>query len=764
LRQPVRFSEGIQTIWAEAGRILLEIGPGSTLTTLAKQHVERGMSRTALPSIRHPQESQGDLPFALTTLGRLWLAGANIDARTFFANERRQRVELPTYPFEREKYWIEVRAQAAPTPQGVSKKPDVSEWFYIPIWKSSLPPAGLPRDGSADAWLLFADKHGFGEKLATGLRKQGDRAIVVRSGRAFSGNPQDGFSIDPTSRADYERLLEEIQDAGHTVGRIVHGWSVGAGGASELSLESAGQAGEMYYSLLSLAQAIGARHWNQPLQIKLITSQVHEVLRGDEVHPEGAMLLALAKVIPQEYHNIGCSNIDIDGADSLTWRDPVAVDQLLFELRTNVPGAVVAYRRGQRWVQAFEPTRLSVPSEKPVRLRDKGAYLITGGLGGVTFILAAYLAQTVKAKLILTGRSTLPERNKWAAILAGHEESDPTSLKIRRVQALEKLGAEVLLVPADTGSLPQMQNAISEAERRFGPIRGVIHGAGVVAGGTFRPVQQISQTECEEQFHPKVKGLIVLERALEDRDLDFCLLTSSLSSVLGGFAYAAYAAANAFMDAYTHYHNQRHPVRWITVNWDEWRLTEEPAEPTTAWGLAQLAMLPSEGTSAFARILELSGASQVVVSTGDLQARIDQWVKLESLHRSKEAREEKAQTPLHPRPNLQSAYVAPGTPTEQKVAKVWQEFLGIEKVGIHDNFFELGGQSLLAIQVVTEIRTELNVEISVATLFEGPTVESLSRIIGSDGEQSSFDQSSERGRKRKEERQRQHVERSEGRP
>ena len=109
--------------------------------------------------------------------------------------------------------------------------------------------------------------------------------------------------------------------------------------------------------------------------------------------------------------------------------------------------------------------------------------------------------------------------------------------------------------------------------------------------------------------------------------------------------------------------------------------------------------------------------------------------------------------------------MAPGSPTEQKVARIWAELLGIDKVGIQDNFFDLGGHSLLAIQVVTRIKAELNAEVAIATLFEGPTVESLSRLIGREGnEPEGFEHSSDRGRKRYEERRRRQAERMEGTP
>jgi acyl carrier protein len=228
------------------------------------------------------------------------------------------------------------------------------------------------------------------------------------------------------------------------------------------------------------------------------------------------------------------------------------------------------------------------------------------------------------------------------------------------------------------------------------------------------------------------------------------MLTSSLSSVLGGLAYGAYAAANVFMDAYTAWRNRGAAVPWLSVNWDEWRLGEAPAEEARQ-GLGRYAMSPVEGGLAFLRLLGLAGVPQVVVSTGDLHARIRQWVKLEGLHEAEQRPKERAR---HARPHLHNSYLAPGTPVQEKVARIWADLLGIEKVGIQDNFFDLGGHSLLAIQVVTRVKSELGAEISVATLFEGPTVESLCRLIGAPEEEAGagFEQSSDRGRRRKEER------------
>ncbi len=121
LRQTVRFSENVQELLHDPSRILLEVGPGRTLSTLVNLHPEREPEQVVLTSLRHPQEQQPDLPFLLTTLGKLWLAGGTVDWASLYAHEHRCRVPLPTYPFERRRYWIGTPRHAE-APAGITRQ------------------------------------------------------------------------------------------------------------------------------------------------------------------------------------------------------------------------------------------------------------------------------------------------------------------------------------------------------------------------------------------------------------------------------------------------------------------------------------------------------------------------------------------------------------------------------------------------------------------------------------------------------------------
>ncbi|MDM8550514.1 amino acid adenylation domain-containing protein, partial [Desulfobacterales bacterium HSG2] len=123
LRQTVRFSDGLRMLLDDPNQNLLEVGPGRTLTTFAIRHPDKTPEHTVLNSLRHPNDSQSDAAFILTTLGKLWLSGASVDWTGFHAHEQRHRVPLPTYPFERQRYWIDTKPRkfdpALSLPKGI---------------------------------------------------------------------------------------------------------------------------------------------------------------------------------------------------------------------------------------------------------------------------------------------------------------------------------------------------------------------------------------------------------------------------------------------------------------------------------------------------------------------------------------------------------------------------------------------------------------------------------------------------------------------
>jgi phthiocerol/phenolphthiocerol synthesis type-I polyketide synthase E len=293
------------------------------------------------------------------------------------------------------------------------------------------------------------------------------------------------------------------------------------------------------------------------------------------------------------------------------------------------------------------------------------------------------------------------------------------------LQALEELGSEVLVRRADVSEREELRRALVAGEERFGALDGVVHAAGHVGVETFREISQATAADSEAQFSAKVHGLLNLAELLDGRPLDFCLLTSSLSSVLGGLGFAAYSAANLFMDAFARRQNRAGGAAWTSVNWDSWRLPDmRPAIAGLGASVSEFVMEPAEAAEACDRILAEGNLTQVVVSSGDLHARLRQWVG-----RDPQAESPAAAVTTHGRPNLSTPYEAPRGELERELAEIWQELFGVEQVGIHDNFFELGGHSLLATQLSARLYSKLQVEMSLATLLQSPTVAELAVAV-----------------------------------
>jgi acyl carrier protein len=270
-----------------------------------------------------------------------------------------------------------------------------------------------------------------------------------------------------------------------------------------------------------------------------------------------------------------------------------------------------------------------------------------------------------------------------------------------------------------------MQEAITSIETHYGVLHGVIHGVGDMGIDTFQTIQDTEETEGIRGFADKMRALYVLETVLADRQLDFCLLVSSLASVLGGLGQAAYTAANLFMDAFAA--NQK--GRWLSINWDAWHFEAEQQHITALTPqLAKFAISTAEGIEVFQHILSTCTGHQVIVSTGDLPARMKRWVP--ESQQNQDRMEKKLKK--HSRPHLSTPYVSPDTELERMIADIWQETLGIEKVGIDDNFFDLGGDSLIAVNAITQLEQMLQKKVPTANLYQTPHIRGLAGLLSQD--------------------------------
>jgi phthiocerol/phenolphthiocerol synthesis type-I polyketide synthase E len=747
LCQTVRFGDAAGELLREPARVFVEVGPGASLSSLLLQHPAGGRGRVAVPTLRPAWDPQADEAFLLAGLGRLWLAGVEVDA-SFAGEPRRRRMVLPGYPFERQRYWIEPdrssAAAAAPAARR-GKNPDLAAWFYAPVWRESvLPPAraGEQAGPGAGEWLLFADRRGLGHALGEILARRA-AVTTVEIGESFARIGDRAYALAPRRAEDYLALLDDLALRGRLPGRVVHLFSVTeeapAGPPSPAVAEARQELGLL--SLLGLTQALAARAVAGGLAITAVANGLHDVTGMERVSPEKATLLGPGLVIPRELPGVSCRCLDVvlpDGAG------PQAVARLAAELAAELaaPAAepVVACRGRKRWVQEFQPIRLEGGTEGAACIRPGGAYLITGGTGGIGLALAELLARQAGARLALLGRTGLPPRDEWDRRLAAGAK-DATTRRIGKVRVIEEAAGEVMVLAAEVSDAGAMREALRQVRERFGPLNGVIHAAGVATGGlmALRTEEQVRET-----LAAKVTGTLVLAELLRGEPLDFILLCSSLSSILGGVGQADYCAANAFLDAFAVARAAAGGPPVLAVNWDTWKdvgmavADEAPAaiRPLREHHLRH-AISEAEGVEACRRILS-QPLPRLAVSTQHLPSLIA-WARRPDAAEQEPAAAAPAAAAAG-RTGLRQAYAPPRNQIEETLQAIWQEVLGVERPGVHDPFLDLGGHSLLAMRVTAKVQQQYGVHLPLRAVLDSPTiarlavaiVEEMARQVGGD--------------------------------
>jgi NAD(P)-dependent dehydrogenase (short-subunit alcohol dehydrogenase family)/acyl carrier protein len=458
-----------------------------------------------------------------------------------------------------------------------------------------------------------------------------------------------------------------------------------------------------------------------------------------------ATVLGPCGVIPKEFPNVKCFNVDLPDNQAIDNLPDEMVAAILSEFAGPHQSQVIAYRGRYRWERRYEQVKLpkvvllGTPNERTEirRLRRGGVYLITGGTGGLGLAFAKYLAKTCRARIVLTKRTAFPEKSKWKDLLNSKEAPEAIITTIRELLEIERLGAEVEVFVAEASDQEQMRGVVNETLKRFHAINGVIHAA-----GSIRPrlIKTMTKEMADSVLSPKVHGTMVLFDLLRGANLDFMVLLSSMSSVIGPYAHADYSAANCFLDAFANYSNSLAKFHTLTINWPVWKEVGVGARSTYFAELEALlgvedlqdemlkrAILTNDGLEAFKRALN-SDLKQVMVSPESLDHLLEQsrapFDPATYLSRIQDGRR------TLPRHGIQKdGSDQLSNEVETALGEIWSSVFGLERIGIHELFSHLGGNSLLAMQIVSKIRSLYQISFTLREFFEAPTIAQLSSVI-----------------------------------
>jgi acyl transferase domain-containing protein len=754
--QPVRFAAGLATALRRTNVALVEIGPGRSLGAMARSHPDCDRSRWPLIVATTPgagEHGVSDARALATALGELWLTGVDIDWTAYHcANHqwRPGRVPLPTYPFQRQQYWFNkdtsagqpmVESTGRPSREDLyneyEKLPLLPEnqWLNLTVWREHVTRPPMADLGAE--WVVFTDT-GDADAISGPLREAiaapQRHVTIVRPGTGLVEEP-DGYRIRPGNIEDTLDLFAALKERGRTPDRVVHLWTLTPAPPTDTVRSG-------LHTLVAIARAaheVGFGDW----KLDVVTAGTFQVTGDEPIVPARATAHGPCTILPVEYPGAAIRLIDLrDGA-------PPEVANVIAELRSDPANQFVALRGGRRWSPDFEVLELAAPElaapelaaadepmpEPQTPFRQGGVYLVTGGLGGIGLALAERIADTYQARLVLFGRTGVPARERWEAILADPSASEEVRRRIEGLRALEDKGVEFETIAGDVADVSAVRLAVARAKQRFGALHGVLHAAGVPGMGMM---QFKTIADVERVLAPKVAGTLALEEVLRAEPLDLLVLFSSVAAWTGALGQADYSAANSFLDAFAR-SGALPQAKVVSIGWGEWTWNGwaeglEGYEPV----LRELYIHHREqfgigfdaGWRWLRRILALD-VPNVVVNTQDFATTV-------AGSRSYTIRDLQAGARLgrgddrYPRPELSTPYLAPHTEAESAIAEIWADWLGVDRVGVHDNFFDLGGNSLIGVGVMEAVRTALGLDhLPAHTLYQAPTVSTLAAATAS---------------------------------
>ncbi len=496
LRGTVRFEDCLTRVLADERAVLVELGPGDTLRSFASGHAALGAGRVLCGTLPHPKNPVRDDVTFLEGVGRAWAAGVPVEV----AAPVGPPLSLPGYPFEAGRHWIEPGA-ATPSHEEPAAERPVEDRVAAPTWQRVVL-------GGAAAPATFD--------------VEGDSPLARRLRGAL---PTDTDAAAPSTVVMIASRGEGPQDAASAVEALVTRVRQLAGRAAETS----------------------------PIRIELITAGAHDVVGDEVIDPVATALACAAAVVGQEFDHLTCRALDLADDDPASGTLAALAGVLA---HPQVPGPL-AIRGTHAWRQDFE----TVPAG-PARplVRPDGAYLVTGGFGGVGLSAARELVDAGAPVVGLLGRRVPPAGSAWSEL-----RGDPHWGRTAEELVLLSERATIVPLAADVTDAEAVRRAV-EVLSAHAPLRGVIHAAGVPSAGVM-----LTRTDeaAASVLAPKTLGTHAVADAV-GTDLDFFWVTSSVTALVGGPGQADYAAANGYQLGWAAA-ARRAGLPATAIAWDTWR-------------------------------------------------------------------------------------------------------------------------------------------------------------------------------------------------
>ncbi|HRP57720.1 hypothetical protein, partial [Agriterribacter sp.] len=427
-----------------------------------------------------PLNEKNELENIEFTLGHCWLSGIDINWKQFYEQESRNKVALPTYPFEKERYWMDATWKPG-NGKGTHEVTERRPRFYTTHWQMSRHPSESYFDNIAPAgfsYIVFGHPCEFYDALVNNLRSSGKKVIEVVKSDEFTANDELVFGIDPSNPDHYKKLFKCLQSSSLTFETILHLFNFKErsftfeGNIKERSLND--ELHYAFFSLLYIVRALQEYDLQDGIRLEVVASGLHRFHHFEHHDPLKSLLSAACRMTDGMLPDLKWQIVDVD----FNLFRPAAIQdvaaRLLDELDYEITDHELMLRNTIRLIPVTKIA--NIPSVNgSVAFKPQNIYLVTGTMNEAIWLFSEYLMKATQAKLVFATGPDFPVVEGWDQWLAGHEINDPFAIMINRFRNWQQSNLEFITVGIDITNYKQVIDLKDAAQAYFGKPDGIFH-------------------------------------------------------------------------------------------------------------------------------------------------------------------------------------------------------------------------------------------------------------------------------------------------
>lgn len=738
-----KYFQGVEKVWRTENKVLAKIVPIEKLKNITQEFVIHPAYLDAcfqslfalLPGIQNPGENKASYLVAsikdiqlfnpVSYNSPVWV-GAKLKSIAVEDNFETGRASLSIFD-ENENIILEAGEVCFKKIEPeIQQEKSSKDWLYKVNWEKRL----LDYDKAQKQILkkdlpvlIFSDNAGVSDLLKEELRAADQSICEIKKLPENQSNievndKQSSYEISFEKKSHYNDLMQHLLKRYGGISKIIYCWGI------EKNQELSQISGDKLHinqvnssmSLIYLLQALNDVNQENKPEIAIVSNGIHSINNPTNINIEKSTLWGVSKVLANEIPEYFCKRFDLSYYPSR--EEIISLHKELF-IKDNSETEILL-RHNLRYVSrltAVENNRIEL---KQLSFVHDATYLVTG-FRGLAMVFIEWMFERGARNFMLTSRS-------------GKAPEDI----MKRLENLKEKGATIKIKQADVTNYEELRNVFNTIEEQMPELKGIIHAAGLIEG---RQLLDFSYEDFDDITSPKVKGTWNLHSLSKSKKLDWFVMFSSASALLGNMGLAHYVAGNTFLDVFSHFrHNQNLPA--LSINWgtmsDAGMLTNENSvskfadeegfelikmkdavqifEDVAENGYKQIGIVrlnTNKVNEYFSALSQTNYLSEIIDENTESQEGLVGNNILESLLSNNDADNAKIKL-------IEELLI-------EKVAKVINS--STSKINRTMTFKGLGIDSLMAVQLKNQINKDLATKVSVTTLWAYPTIKEYSKYL-----------------------------------